>query len=161
MRKILFLIVGLSLLVGISSCNKNNGQSAEKPTEQTQEDKTPKNLQHLTKTEFLTKVTNYEQTKEWKYLGDKPCIVDFYADWCPPCKQIAPILEELAKEYENDIYIYKVNVDKEGELASHFGIQSIPTLFFIPLNEKPQVTQGALSKEELKKAIERVLLKKK
>lgn len=115
---------------------------------------------HLTRAEFLKKVADYENhSKEWKYLGDKPAIVDFYADWCGPCKMVAPILEELSKEYAGKIYIYKVDVDKEPELAKAFGIQSIPTLWFVPMKGEPQVSMGALSKEQLKGYIDKVLLK--
>jgi len=117
---------------------------------------------HLTKAEFLKKIINYEENpSEWKYLGDKPAIVDFYASWCGPCKIVAPILEELAAEYKDDIYIYKVDTDKEEELSAAFGISSIPTMLFIPMGANPQVIQGALPREELKKIIENTLLNKK
>ena len=116
----------------------------------------------LTKAEFIKKVANYEANPtEWVYLGDKPCIVDFYTTWCGPCKRLAPIMDELAKEYAGEIYIYKVDTDKEQELAAVFGIRSIPTLLFCPMKENPQIAQGALPKEQLKEAIEKVLLKKK
>ena len=116
----------------------------------------------ITKAEFLKKVANYEANPtEWKYLGDKPCIVDFYTTWCGPCKRLAPIMDELAKKYAGEIYIYKVDTDKEQELAAVFGIRSIPTLLFCPMGENPQIAQGALPKEQLKEAIEKVLLKKK
>ena len=115
---------------------------------------------HLTKEEFLKKVANYEANPtEWKYLGDKPCIIDFYADWCGPCKMVAPILDELAKEYSDKIYIYKVDTEAERELASAFGIRSIPTMIFIPMGEDPQVAQGALPKNVIKDAINKTLLK--
>jgi len=114
---------------------------------------------NLSKADFLAKVTNYEANPgEWKYLGDKPAIIDFYADWCGPCKATAPILEELAGEYSGKIYIYKINVDSEQELAALFGIRSIPSLLFIPMKGKPQMSQGAMPKAELKKAIDEVLL---
>ena len=117
---------------------------------------------HLTKAEFLTKVANYEANpQEWKYLGDRPAIIDFYADWCGPCKSIAPVLEELAAEYDGQIYIYKINTETEQELASVFGIRSIPSLLFVPMNEAPQMAQGAMPKSAFKEAIETVLLKKK
>jgi thioredoxin len=117
---------------------------------------------HLTKAEFLTKVANYEANPtEWKYLGDKPCIIDFYASWCGPCKTIAPILEDLAKEYDGQIYIYKIDTEKEQELAAAFGIRSIPTILFCPVGENPQMAQGAMPKDAFKQAIEEVLLKKK
>lgn len=115
----------------------------------------------LTKADFLTKVANYEiDSTEWKYLGDKPALIDFYADWCGPCKMIAPILEELAAEYGDEIYIYKINTEKEQELSAAFGIRSIPTLLFIPMDGDPQMAQGALPKKQLKEAIDKVLLNK-
>lgn len=116
---------------------------------------------HLTKEEFLKKVVDYEKNPtEWKYLGDKPAIIDFYADWCGPCKMIAPILEELANEYAGQIYVYKIDTEQEQELAAAFGIRSIPTLLFVPMGEAPQMAQGALPKATFKEAIETVLLKK-
>ena len=116
----------------------------------------------LNKADFLTKVYNYEKNQtEWVYEGTKPCIVDFYADWCGPCKKVSPILKELAGEYKNDIIIYKINVDNEKELAAAFGIQSIPTLLFIPAKGKPQLAQGALSKEQFVEQINGFLLGKK
>ena len=115
----------------------------------------------MTKTDFLTKVHDYEKDMEtWKYLGDKPAVIDFYANWCGPCKQIAPILEELAKEYNDQIYIYKIDVDQEQELAALFGIRSIPTMLFVPMKGQPQMSAGAASKTDLKKAIDEILLSK-
>lgn len=115
----------------------------------------------MTKAEFLEKVYNFEKNPdEWKYEGDKPAIVDFYATWCGPCKMVAPILDELAKEYDGQIVIYKVDTDKETELARAFGIRSIPSILFIPMNGKPEMAQGALPKEAFKKAIDELLLKK-
>ena len=114
----------------------------------------------LTKADFLTKVANYETNPtEWKYLGDKPALVDFYASWCGPCKALAPVLEELAAEYGESIYIYKINTEEEQELAAAFGIRSIPTLLMIPMKEEPRISQGALPKDQLKKAIDEFLLK--
>ncbi len=115
----------------------------------------------LTKADFLTKVMNYEANPtEWKYVGDKPCVIDFYADWCGPCKMIAPILDELAEEYADEIYIYKINTEQEQELAGAFGIRSIPSLLFVPMEGQPQMAQGALPKPNLKEAIDTILLKK-
>lgn len=114
---------------------------------------------HLTKADFLVKVANYEQNPtEWKYLGDKPCIIDFYANWCGPCKMVAPILEELSEEYKDQIYIYKVNTEDEEELAAAFGIRSIPSILFCPKDAQPQMAQGALPKATFKQAINDVLL---
>lgn len=116
---------------------------------------------HLTKEEFLKKVANYETNpQKWEYLGDKPCLIDFYADWCGPCKAIAPVLEELASEYKDDIYIYKIDTEAEQELAGTFGITSIPSLLFCPVGEDPQMARGALPKGTLKQAIEEILIKK-
>ncbi len=116
---------------------------------------------NLTKADFLTKVFDYEaNAAEWKYLGDKPALIDFYADWCGPCKSIAPVLEELAEEYSEEVYIYKINTETEQELAAVFGIRSIPSLLFIPMGETPQMASGALPKADLKKVIDDVLLKK-
>ena len=132
-----------------SASKKNEGQAKEKKT----------TTMKLTKADFLTKIMDYEtNSKEWKYLGDKPAIIDFYADWCGPCKKIAPILEELAEEYSGKIYIYKINVDVEKELAAVFGIRSIPLLLFIPMNDAPQAVPGALSKAEFKEVIDEILL---
>lgn len=114
---------------------------------------------HLNKEEFLKKVTNYEENSgEFKFEGDKPCIVDFYAEWCGPCKMIAPILEELADEYAGKIDIYKIDTEKEEELAAVFGIRSIPTLLFCPMNQPPQMAKGAMGKADFKKAIDDLLL---
>lgn len=115
----------------------------------------------LTKEEFLKKVVDYRSNPdEWLYIGDKPAIVDFWAEWCVYCRKLAPVLEELAKEYEGQIYIYKVNTEQEKEIASTFGIRSLPTLLFAPIGDTPQVIQGAAPKAELKKIIDEVLLKK-
>lgn len=113
----------------------------------------------LTKAEFSAKVINLDNpTKEWSYLGDRPALIDFYADWCGPCKALAPVLEELAKEYGDKVYIYKVNTEHEEELAGLFAIRSIPSLLFVPMQGKPQMSQGALPKSALKKAIDELLL---
>lgn len=114
-------------------------------------------VEHLTKEEFLTKVFNFEENENWKFEGDKPCIIDFYADWCGPCKIVAPILEELSSEYQGKIDIYKVDTEKEQELASAFGIKSIPSLLFVPKEGLPQMAMGALPKETFEKAFKEVL----
>lgn len=110
---------------------------------------------------FSTKIVNYKEAQGvWKYLGDKPAIIDFYASWCGPCRQIAPILEELATEYGDSIYVYKVDVDKYGELAGLFGVNSIPALLFIPQGGNPDMKVGLLSKTQLTEIINKFLLKK-
>lgn len=114
----------------------------------------------LTKADFLTRVFNYEKNPgKWTYEGKKPCIIDFYADWCGPCRKLSPILADLATKYKDKIIVYKIDTDKERELAQTFGISSIPTLFFIPLGDAPQVTRGLLSKDDLEKIINDVLIK--
>jgi len=115
-------------------------------------------LEHLTTKTFKEKVFNYSDNKEWKFEGDKPCIIDFYAEWCQPCKMIAPTLEELAKENPG-INIYKVNTEEQQELSAVFGIQSIPSLLFVPSVGEPQMATGALPKESFQKAIDDILLK--
>lgn len=117
-------------------------------------------MEHLTKETFLEKVFNFEENKDWKFEGELPCLIDFYADWCQPCKIVAPILEELSKEYEGKINIYKIDTEVETELAGAFGIRSIPSLLFCPSEGQPQMAMGALPKDSMKKAIEDVLLKK-
>ena len=114
-------------------------------------------LEHLTRETFLSKVFNYETNKEWKYEGARPCIIDFYADWCGPCKMVAPVLEELAAEYDGKINIYKINTEQEQELASAFGVSSIPSLLFIPVSDKPQMATGALPRQSFVEAIQDVL----
>jgi len=112
---------------------------------------------HLTKDSFKEKVFDYEKNQQWVFEGTKPCMIDFYADWCGPCKMVAPVLEELDKEYNGKIDIYKVNTEVEQELAAVFGIQSIPSLLFVPKDAQPQMAMGALPKDSFVKAIKDVL----
>ena len=105
----------------------------------------------------MNKVFNYEKNKEWKFEGEKPCIIDFYADWCGPCKMVAPVLEELAKDFDGKINVFKVNTEEEQELASAFGIRSIPSFLFVPSDGQPQMAMGALPKETFVKAFKDVL----
>jgi len=133
----------------------NNRKQRKKEIQKTEDVVTT----HLTKADFISKVFNFEQNQEWKYEGDLPCIIDFYADWCQPCKIVAPILEELSKEYDGKINIYKVDTEDQQELAGAFGIRSIPSLLFCPKEGQPQMAQGALPKDTLVQAINDVLLK--
>lgn len=116
-------------------------------------------VEHLTKDTFLEKVFNYEQNKDWKFEGNLPCLIDYYADWCQPCKMVAPILDELSKEFEGKINIYKIDTESETELAAAFGIRSIPSLLFCPKDGQPQMAMGALPKETLVEVINDILLK--
>jgi thioredoxin len=113
--------------------------------------------EHLTVDTFKEKVFNFETNKEWKFEGEKPCLIDFYADWCGPCKMVAPILEELSEEYDGKLDIYKVNTEEQQELSAIFGIQSIPSLLFVPKEGQPQMAMGALPKDTLEKAFKDVL----
>jgi thioredoxin 1 len=112
----------------------------------------------LTTEDFKEKILDYTTQEEWNYQGTLPAIIDFYADWCGPCKMVAPILEELAKEYEGKLVIYKVDTEKEQELSSVFGIRSIPTFLFIPMKGKPMLQPGALPKNAFKQVIEEHLV---
>ena len=150
-------ITGLVLLCSLAFVGCGQAQTTSKNTTKTQIMKTIQ----MTKADFLTKVADYETSpKEWKYLGDKPALIDFYATWCGPCKMVAPILEELAEEYGDSICIYKVDTEAEQELAAVFGIRSIPSLLFIPMSGQPQMAQGAMPKADLKNLIDKILLNK-
>lgn len=109
---------------------------------------------------FSEKVFDFNNETEWKYKGDKPAIIDFWAAWCGPCRRVAPLLEEIAAEYGGEIYVYKVNVDEEVELARAFGIRSIPTILFVPMEGTPQASLGAVPKNQLKESVETLLLNK-
>ena len=151
-KRVLFLTVGILSLM-LAACETkaiNNGKKENKM----------KTIE-LTKADFLKKIVDYEKNpEEWIYLGDKPAIIDFYASWCGPCKMVAPVLEELAAEYDGQIYVYKVNTEQEQELAALFNIRSIPSFLFIPMNDKPHMAMGAMPKSSFKEAIDGVLLKK-
>ena len=157
-----FLMVSLCVLAVNTACADSGKNSNKKEKANSMETTQNGQVVHLTKAEFLEKVYNFEKNPDaWKYEGDKPAIVDFYADWCGPCKMVAPVLEELAKEYAGQIVVYKINTDKERELSAAFGIRSIPSLLFIPMEGTPQMAQGAMPKAELKRAINEVLLGRK
>lgn len=111
---------------------------------------------HLDKQTFKEKVHNYEKNKEWNYLGNKPAIIDFYADWCAPCRQIAPIMEELAADYEGDLVVYKVDTEKQKELAAAFGISALPSILFVPVDGQPQLARGARPKEAYEETINNI-----
>lgn len=115
-------------------------------------------MEKLTKDTFREKIFDFEKHKDWKFEGELPAIIDFYADWCGPCRVVAPVLEELSKEYAGKLNIYKVDTDKEQELAAMFGIRSIPSILFVPKDGQPQMAMGALPKDALKDAISSVLL---
>ena len=173
MRKLAFAM--LIAAVGTLSCSSSDGKKAIGVNAETQvssNDTEPGSSSnehgkaiHLTKAQFLEQIMNYEvNTENWVYLGEKPGLVDFYADWCRPCKITGPILDELAVEYAGKINIYKVNVDKEKELAGVFGVQSIPTFLFMPMEGAPSLSSGIAqtpeqTKEMFRQQIEEILLK--
>ncbi len=147
MKKITILFAALMVIISVSATEPREKEAA-KPIE-------------LTKAGFLEKVFDYESNPDaWIYKGDKPAIVDFYANWCGPCRITSPILADLAAEYGDDIYIYKINVDREAELAHMFGARSIPMFLFIPMGEDPQIGMGALPKKSFREVIDTFLLKK-
>ena len=151
MKKILASLIVLFALVS-TSCAQS----------QKEEKKVEASVVQMNKQMFLDKVFDYTTgATEWKYQGDKPCVIDFYATWCGPCRMVAPILKDLAKEYGDSIVIYKVDTDKEKELSMAMGIQSLPTIVFIPQTDQPQVIVGAADKATFKRAINEVLLNKK
>ena len=114
--------------------------------------------EHLTKQTFLEKVFNFEANNDWKFEGELPCVIDFWAPWCGPCRVVGPVLDELSEEYKGKVNFYKVNTDEEQELGSAFGIRSIPSLLFVPKEGQPKMAVGALPRETLKKAIDEELL---
>ena len=168
--KHVFLSIVTLVMITTTACSGKETNKDGLVTDNIQKEKTEKPAEpandggqkgaiHLTKADFLKKIMNYEKNpQEWIYLGDKPAIIDFYADWCGPCKIAGPILEELAIEYQDEIYVYKINTDEERELAAAFGIQSIPAFLFIPQNGKPQMSNGiARSNEETKQMFKGII----
>ncbi|MFA5713020.1 MAG: thioredoxin, partial [Bacteroidales bacterium] len=150
----------VAIVATITACGARSSRGDGESIQDTSQ-KGKSSLTHtisIDKAQFIDRIFDYTQKQDWSYKGDKPALVDFYADWCAPCKRLAPILEELAEEYKDKIYIFKVDTEKERELAAAFGIRSIPTLLFIPKGSDPQISAGAPPKEELVKIIETLLL---
>lgn len=155
MKKLIFSI-SLGLVLLLSNCNAGNPGKTVSSVNTT----TPGTVIAMNNEMFKQKVFNYDVNKEWKYEGKLPAIIDFYADWCGPCRQLSPRVEAIAKEYAGKIVVYKVNTDTEQLLAQNMGVSNLPTLLFIPLKGKPQASMGAVPKETLVKAIQEVLLVK-
>ena len=158
-RRLLPIVV---ICISIIACgSRENGKVKRDGREEAGrvEEATESKITALTRSSFIKNIADFENNpEEWVFLGKRPVILDFYADWCVYCRQLAPILEELAEEYEGKIDIYKINTDREQEIAAIFGVVSLPTLFFIPMEGVPQYAKGALPKEELKRIIESILL---
>jgi thioredoxin 1 len=153
MKKIIFITAIVIALIS-SNCSAGN------PVDKTSKAAGNGIVSPLTNETFKKMIFNYDVSKSWKYEGSKPAIIDFYADWCPPCRQLSPLVEEIAKEYEGKIVVYKVNTDNEKELAQSLGITSLPTLLYIPSKGEPQITVGLIPKETLVKTVNEILLKK-
>ena len=177
MKKKSIFLMAFAIVIAITGCSQNKESKQEKKAEATvsqadnaqQVDKKASSLEanagdgkvnYLTTSDFKKKVMDYEKhPEEWVFVGSRPAIIDFYATWCRPCKMTAPVVEELAKDYQGKIDFYKVDIDKEQELATIFGIQSIPTFLFIPVKGQPTAQMGAMEKEDFEKIIKQVLLK--
>ena len=145
--KKLFASLALMSVVFLAVANNPKVKETSKPID----------LDHKS---FIENVFDFENNDQWKYIGDKPAIIDFWASWCGPCRQISPVLADLAAEYGGEIYVYKVNVDEQKEIARAFGIQSLPTILFVPMDDQPQAVLGAAPKAKLREAVDTVLLKK-
>jgi thioredoxin len=151
----LFFLSTLSVATPVSCTNQPKNDKAAEISKSSVNSGTT--VIHLSEADFRKLVFDYEKNKEWKYEGKVPAIVDFYADWCAPCRQLSPIVEELAKEYSGKIVVYKVDTEKERNLTRQIGISALPTLLFIPVTGKPQVSMGVLPKESLVKAVTEIL----
>lgn len=159
MRK--YGIFALMLLVGAFSFNVSAQKSAKKAPAAAKSAAPSGKVMEIGKAEFVKRVFDFEHDQDWKYKGDKPCILDFYASWCGPCKKLSPHLDEVAAEYKNDLYVYKINVDNDRDLAAAFGASSIPLVVFIPKEGTPAAARGYMPKEEVLNAVETVLKIKK
>lgn len=162
-KKTIYMAVLIVLAAGVavffSFKKKDDAGKTGQNTILTKNDNKKGKMEHLTVETFKKKVFDYDKNKDWKYEGELPAIIDFYADWCGPCKMVAPVLEELSGEYDGKITIYKVDTEAEQELAAVFGIRSIPSILFIPKDGQPQMSMGAMPKEGFVQAINEILLK--
>ena len=157
MKRLLIIVVCSTTLFACSNAQKSNGNNMQHEQEKCGTASQNKNgCTKLTTEEFTKRVADISK-KEWKYLGDKPAIIDFYADWCGPCRMIAPTLEKLAEKYNGELYIYKVNIDNEPELAQRFRISAVPTIMFVPIKGEPVTERGVISMEGFERYINRFL----
>lgn len=151
MKKVLF--TGIILVFLLSDCNSQRSNRGENSSSGNS------NVIYLTEQTFKERVFNYDTNNEWKYEGNKPAIIDFYADWCAPCRELSPLLEKVVKEYGGKVILYKIDTEKERKLTETLGISALPTLLYIPVRGKPQVRMGLVPKDSLKRAIDEFLLK--
>jgi thioredoxin 1 len=151
MKRILYFLVILISLIFVT-CRSENSEDKDNSSTSTG------TVQSLSTEMFKKSIYNYDDNKEWKYEGSMPVIIDFYADWCPPCRQLSPLVEEVAKDYQGKIAVYKINTDHERALAQSLGITNLPTLLYIPAKGNPHVTLGLISKEKIVKTINEILL---
>ncbi|GAE83742.1 thioredoxin [Bacteroides reticulotermitis] len=158
MKHLKYFIGAIAIVLVGAACTGNGGN---KKNSNVTKEETKMNIVELNKADFLKKVYNFEADPNvWKFEGKRPAVVDFFATWCGPCKALHPVLEDISKEYSGLVDVYQIDVDKEEELASAFGIRSVPTLLVIPVDEDPKIVQGALPKDQLKKLIDEFLLNK-
>lgn len=156
-KKVLLLVCVLTVALSCSSQTQN--QQSETPASQSETQAPKQSVSYITTQQFQEKIFDYVHEKDWKYLGDKPCVIDFYTTWCGPCKRLAPIMEELAEQYAGKVQFYKADTEKERELAYVFQIASIPQVLYVPVKGQPILLKGLYPKEEIVKIIDEHLLK--
>lgn len=150
-------VAGTTINAAAADGKKASKKESTEKVAKSESSKEEGKIVHLTKAEFDKRVCN-TNNGQWKYIGDKPCVIDFYATWCGPCKMISPYLERIAEKYKGQLYVYKIDVDKERELASMFGAYSIPLLIFVPQTGEPSSQRGALAEEDLENAVRKAVL---
>ena len=161
MKKILFITAAIISIL-LTDCNAQKKEPAQAGNTELKADAIIDNSSapiHINTADFKQRIFNYDVDKTWKYLGTKPCIIDIYADWCPPCRVLSPVMEEVAKEFAGKVLIYKINADKEKELMGYLGITSLPTLIFCPKEGQPQASLGAMPKADVEKLVNSLLIK--
>lgn len=171
MKNQILVILSFFAIFSIISCNNNSKTTQDKNVDNQTNQQTSVSqsatieaakegkVMFINKKQFIDNIYDYEKNPEWTFKSELPCVIDFYADWCKPCKMISPFMEELAQEYKGKVHFLKINVDVEEELARQFNISSIPAVMYCPKNGKPQMNIGGMPKEEIKKLVESILIK--